>query len=190
MQLASLMLIAASYLVDSSHTTAGFAVKHMMVATVRGQFDTVAGKVEIDDADLTRCRIDVTIEAASVNTRNAKRDEHLRSAEFFDVAKYPLITFKSSHFERAADGRLLATGNLTIHGVTRPVTLTVDSIAPPSKALSGNTVRGASATGKLFRKDFGLVWNKTLETGGVAVGDEVELTIDVEFVEETKSAAK
>ncbi len=105
------------------------------------------------------------------------------------MAKYPFITFKSSHFEKAADGRLLAIGNLTIHGVTRPVTLTVDSIAPPSKALSGNTVRGASATGKLFRKDFGLVWNKTLETGGVAVGDEVELTIDVEFVEETKSAA-
>ncbi len=145
MQLASLMLIAASYLVDSSHTTAGFAVKHMMVATVRGQFDTVAGKVEIDDADLTRCRIDVTIEAASVDTRNAKRDEHLRGADFFDVAKYPFITFKSSHFEKAADGRLLAIGNLTIHGVTRPVTLTV--------------------------------------------GDEVELTIDVEFVEETKSAA-
>src|SRR2546426_2615162 len=107
MQLASLMLIAASYLVDSSHTTAGFAVKHMMVATVRGQFDTVAGKVEIDDADLTRCRIDVTIEAASVDTRNAKRDEHLRGADFFDVAKYPFITFKSSHFEKAADGRLL-----------------------------------------------------------------------------------
>src|SRR5207237_8453578 len=116
-------------------------------------------------------------------------DEHLRGADFFDVAKYPFITFKSSHFEKAADGRLLAIGNLTIHGVTRPVTLTVDSIAPPSKALSGNTVRGASATGKLFRKDFGLVWNKTLETGGVAVGDEVELTIDVELVEETKAAA-
>ncbi|HEY4883740.1 MAG TPA: YceI family protein, partial [Myxococcales bacterium] len=94
MHLAALMLIAASYLVDSTHTTAGFAVKHLMVATARGQFDTFAGKVEIDDADLIRCRIDVTIEAASVNTRNAKRDEHLRSADFFDVAKYPLITFK------------------------------------------------------------------------------------------------
>jgi len=189
MQLAALMLIAASYQVDSTHTTAGFAVKHMMVSTTHGQFDTVAGKVEIDDADLTRCRIDVTIEAASVDTRNAKRDEHLRSADFFDVAKYPLITFKSSHFEKTADGRLLAIGNLTMHGVTRPVTLTIDSVAPPSKALSGATVRGASATGKLFRKDFGLVWNKTLETGGVAVGDEVELTIDVELVEETKSVA-
>jgi len=184
-----MMLIAASYSVDNPHTTVGFAVKHMMVSTTRGQFDKVAGKVEIDDADLTRCRIDVTIEAASLDTRNAKRDEHLRGADFFDVAKYPLITFKSSHFEKAGDGKLLAIGNLTMHGVTRPVTLTVDSIAPASKALSGATVRGASATGKLFRKDFGLVWNKTLETGGVAVGDEVELTIDAELVEETKAAA-
>jgi len=188
MQLAALMLIAASYSVDNPHTTVGFAVKHMMVATAHGQFDKVAGKVEIDDDDLTRCRIDVTIEAASVDTRNAKRDEHLRGADFFDVAKYPLITFKSSHFEKAADGRLLAIGNLTMHGTTRPITLTVDSIAPPSKALSGTTVRGATATGKLLRKDFGLVWNKTLETGGVAVSDEVELTIDVELVEETKAA--
>src|SRR5207245_7714036 len=163
--------------------------EHTTVLPSVWQFATVAGKEGSDDADLTRCRIDVTIEAASVDTRNAKRDEHLRGADLFDVAKYPFITFKSSHFEKAADGRLLAIGNLTIHGVTRPVTLTVDSIAPPSKALSGNTVRGASATGKLFRKDFGLVWTKTLETGGSGVGDEVELTIDVEFVEETKSAA-
>src|SRR5439155_432168 len=121
MQLASLMLIAASYLVDSSHTTAGFAVKHMMVATVRGQFDTVAGKVEIDDADLTRCRIDVTIEAASVDTRNAKRDEHLRGADFFDVAKYPFITFKSSHFENAAEGRT-KTGRAREGGASAPTT--------------------------------------------------------------------
>ena len=189
MQLAALMLIAASYSIDSAHSSVGFAVKHLMVSTARGQFDRVTGRVEIDDADLTRSRIDVTIEAASVNTRNAKRDEHLRSADFFDVAKYPLITFKSSHFEKAADGRLLAIGNLTMHGVTRPVTLTVDSIAPLSKAPWGTTVRGATATGKLFRKDFGLVWNKTLETGGVAVSDEVELTIDAELVEETKAAA-
>ncbi len=189
MHFAALMLIAASYSVDNPHTTVGFAVKHMMVATTRGQFDKVAGKVEIDDADLTRCRIDVTIEAASVDTRNAKRDEHLRSADFLDVAKYPLITFRSSRFEKTADGKLLATGNLTMHGVTRLVTLAVDSIAPSSKALSGATVRGASASGTLSRKDFGLVWNKTLETGGVAVGDEVQLTIDAELVEETKTAA-
>ncbi len=104
-------------------------------------------------------------------------------------AKYPTITFKSTRVEKGADGKLLATGNLTLHGVTKPVTLTVDSITAPSKAPWGATVRGASATGKLSRKDFGLVWNKTLETGGVAVGDEVQLTIDAELVEQPKQTA-
>ena len=188
MSAAALMLIAASYSIDPSHTTAGFGVKHLMVSTTRGQFNKVAGTVQIDDADLTRSRIEVTIDAASVDTRDAKRDEHLRGADFFDVAKYPTITFKSTRIEKAAEGTLLATGNLTIHGVTRPVTLTVESITPPSKAPWGATVRGATATGKLSRKDFGLVWNKALETGGVAVGDEVQLTIDAELVEQTKAA--
>ena len=190
MTVATLVLIAASYSIDPSHTTAGFGVKHLMVSTTRGQFNKVAGTVEIDDADLTRSRIDVTIDAASVDTREPKRDEHLRSADFFDVAKYPTITFKSTRIEKGADGMLLATGNLTIHGVTRPFTLTVESIAPPSKAPWGATVRGATATGKLSRKDFGLVWNKALETGGVAVSDEVQLTIDAELVEGTRSAQK
>ena len=176
MQLAALMLIAASYSIDSAHSSVGFAVKHLMVSTARGQFDRVTGRVEIDDADLTRSRIDVTIEAASVNTRNAKRDEHLRSTDFFDEATYPLITFKSSYFE-IANGKLLASGNLTIQRVTRPVTLTIDSIAPPSKAPWGTWVRGATATGKLSRKDFGLRWNNRLENGGVVVSDEVQLTI-------------
>jgi polyisoprenoid-binding protein YceI len=175
MQLAALMLIAASYSIDSAHSSVGFAVKHLVVSTARGQFDRVTGRVEIDDADLTRSRIDVTIEAASVNTRNAKRDEHLRSTDFFDEATHPLITFKSSYFE-IANGKLLASGNLTIQRVTRPVTLTIDSIAPPSKAPWGTWVRGATATGKLSRKDFGLRWNKRLENGGVVVG-EVQLTI-------------
>ena len=132
MQHAALMLIAASYSIDSAHSSAGFAVKHLMVSTARGQFDRVTGRVEIDDADLTRSRIDVTIEAASVNTRNAKRDEHLRSTDFFDEATYPLITFKSSYFE-IANGKLLASGNLTIQRVTRPVTPAIDSIAPPPR---------------------------------------------------------
>src|SRR5205814_1017175 len=123
-------------------------------------------------------------------TRDAKRDEHLRSADFFDVAKYPTITFRSTRIEKGADGALLATGNLTIHGVTRPVTLTVESLAPPAKAPWGSTVRGATATGKLSRKEFGLVWNKALETGGVAVGDEVQLTIDAELVEQPKQTAQ
>ena len=188
MIVAAWMLIAASYSIDPAHTTAGFGVKHLMVSTTRGQFTKVTGTVQIDDDDLTRSRIDVTIDASSVDTRDAKRDEHLRSADFLEVAKYPAITFKSTRIEKGADGKLLATGNLTLHGVTRPVTLTVESIAPPSKAPWGATVRGATATGKLSRKDFGLLWNKALETGGVAVGDEVQLTIDAELVEQAKAA--
>jgi polyisoprenoid-binding protein YceI len=189
MNLLAVTLIAATYSIDPSHTTAGFGVKHLMVSTVRGQFDKVAGTVQIDGADVTRSSVDVTIEAASVNTRDAKRDEHLRSADFFDVAKYPAITFRSTRIEKSADGKLLATGNLTLHGVTKPVTLTVDALTAPSKAPWGSTVRGVNATGKLSRKDFGLVWNKALETGGVAVGDEVQLTIDAELVEQPAKTA-
>ena len=188
MNVPALMLIAAAYSIDPSHTTIAFGVKHLMVSATRGQFNKVAGTVQIDDADPSRSRIDVTIDAASVDTRDAKRDEHLRGADFFDVAKYPTIRFQSTRIEKTEDGKLLATRNLTIHGVTRLTTLTVDPLAPPSKAPWGATVRGATATGRLSRKDFGLVWNKTLETGGVAVGDEVQLTIDAELVEETKAA--
>jgi polyisoprenoid-binding protein YceI len=161
-----------------------------MVSTTRGEFTKVSGTVHIDDADLTRSRIEVAIDAASVDTRDAKRDEHLRSADFFDVAKFPSITFKSTQIEKGPDGKLLASGNLTIHGVTKRVTLTVESLAAPSKSPWGTMVRGASATGKLSRKDFGLVWNKTLETGGVAVGDEVQLSIDAELVEQAQTASK
>jgi polyisoprenoid-binding protein YceI len=178
-----LMPTAGSYAIDPVHTTVGFGVRHLMVSTARGQFNKVSGTVEIDDADLTRSSIDVTIDAGSIDTRDSQRDEHLRSADFLDVAKYPSIDFKSTRIEKSAGGTLLVTGNLTIHGVTRPITLTVDSLAAPSKAPWGATVRGATATGKVSRKDFGLVWNKLLETGGVAVGDEVRLTIDAELVE-------
>jgi polyisoprenoid-binding protein YceI len=172
----------AAWDIDASHTTTGFAVRHLMVSTVRGQFNKVSGTVVIDDADLTRSRLDVTIDAASVESRDAKRDEHLRSADFLDVARYPTITFRSTRVENGSDGKLRAIGDLTIHGVTKPVTLTIEELAAPSKAPWGTTVRGATATGVINRKDFGLVWNKTLETGGIAVGDEVKLTIDTELV--------
>ena len=184
MHFASLMLIAAAYSIDPSHTTAGFGVKHMMVSTTRGQFAKVSGSVQIDDADVTKSQIDVTIDAASVDTRDEKRDAHLKSADFFDVAKYPTITFKSTKVQKAADGKLLASGDLTIHGVTKPVTLTVDSLTPPSKSPWGTTVRGATATGKLSRKDFGLTWNKALETGGILVGEKIEIAIEVEAVKQ------
>ncbi len=167
--------------IDPTHTAAQFTVKHMMVSNVRGEFQNVTGTVEIDEGDLTKSKIDVVIEAASINTRVEKRDEHLRSADFFDVARHPKLTFKSTKIEKDKDGRLLVTGALTIRGISKAVTLTVSTLTPPVKNPWGQIVRGVSATGKVNRKDFGLSWNKTLETGGLLVGDEIELQIDAEL---------
>lgn len=174
---------AKTWNIDPSHTTAGFAVRHLMISTVRGHFSKVAGTVRIDERDLARSQIDVTIDANSIESRDANRDAHLRSPDFLDVAKYPTLTFRSTEIEEGRDSALLVKGDLTIRGVTRPITLTVESLTPPTKAPWGTTVRGVSATGKLNRKDFGLVWNTVLEAGGVAVGDEVKLTIDAELVD-------
>jgi len=176
-------LKAKTWNIDPSHTTAAFAVRHLMISTVRGHFSKVAGTVRIDERDLARSQIDVTIDANSIESRDANRDAHLRSPDFLDVAKYPTLTFRSTEIEEGRDGALLVKGDLTIRGVTRPIALTVDSLTPPTKTPWGTTVRGVSATGKLNRKDFGLVWNTVLEAGGVAVGDEVKLTIDAELVD-------
>ena len=166
--------------IDTAHTASQFSVRHMMVATVRGHFEKTTGTVVLDEDDITRSQIDVTIDAASISTRNADRDTHLRSAEFFDVEKFPNLTFKSTKIEKDGDG-LKITGDLTMRGVTRPVTLDVEPISPPAKNPWGQTVRGVSATGKLNRKEWGLGWNQVLETGGVLVGDEVKLVIDAEL---------
>jgi polyisoprenoid-binding protein YceI len=152
-----------------------------MVSTVRGQFEKLSGTVDLDDKDLTKSSIQVTIDATSINTREPKRDGHLKSPDFFDVAKHPTLTFKSTKIQKRG-GKYLVTGDLTMRGVTKPVTLTVDTLTPPTKSPFGTTVRGVSATGKLNRKDWGLNWNKALETGGVVVGEEVQLQIDAELV--------
>jgi polyisoprenoid-binding protein YceI len=178
---------ASDWVIDSSHSAAQFSVKHMMVSTVRGQFDKVTGTVELDEKDPTKSKIDVVIDAKTINTRDAKRDAHLKAADFFDVEKHPTLTFKSTQIEKAADGKLKATGDLTMRGVTKPVTLMVEPLSAAVKNPWGQTVRGVSATGKLSRKDWGLTWNKALETGGMVVGDEVTLIIDAEL--NPKSAA-
>ena len=180
--------LASDWEIDAAHSTAQFSVRHMMVSTVRGHFQKVSGIASLDDRDLTRSKVEVTIDAASIDTREAKRDEHLKSPDFFDVAKYPTIAFRSTKVEKAGAGYKV-TGDLTIHGVTKPVVLTVDSVTAPQKNPWGKLVRGASATGKLNRKDFGLTWNKALESGGVLVGDEVNLQIDVELAAKTADAA-
>lgn len=159
-----------------------------MVSTVRGQFRKVTGRVWLDEGQLTRSRIDVEIDAASLETGEPKRDAHLRSGDFFDVEKFPKLTFQSTRIEGKGE-EFAVTGDLTMHGVTRQVTLTVESLSPPMKDPYGRLVRGVSAVGKLNRKDWGLGWNAALETGGVLVGDEVKLQIDAELVAKAPAQA-
>ena len=168
--------------IDPVHTVAEFKVKHMMISNVKGQFTTVTGVMTLDEADVTRSRIEASIQAASVNTRDAQRDAHLKSADFFDVEKFPTLSFKSTRVARSGDGELAVTGDLTIHGVTREVAFAVEGPTPPAKDPWGNTRVGLSATTRISRKDFGLTWNAGLETGGFLVGDEVTVTLDVQFV--------
>jgi polyisoprenoid-binding protein YceI len=175
------ILHAASWEFDPDHTGVQFKVRHLMISSVRGEFEKVTGKIVYDEADVTKSTADITIETASINTRVAKRDEHLRSADFLDVAKYPTITFKSKRVEKAGDGTLKMTGDLTIRGVTKEVVLNVEGPTPAVKDPGGNYRVGGQATTRIDRRDFGLTWNKAIDGGGVVVGDEVEITIDVEI---------
>jgi len=174
------LLHAAPWEFDPTHTGVQFKVRHLMISSVRGEFEKVTGKIVYDEADVTKSSADITIDTASINTRVAKRDEHLRSPDFLDVKKYPAITFRSKRIETAGSGTLKMTGDLTIRGVTKEVVLTVEGPTPSIKDPMGNSRVGGQATTKIDRKDFGLTWNKTVD-GGVVVGDEVEITIDVEI---------
>ena len=171
---------AAMWDLDPAHTSVQFSVRHLMVSNVRGEFAKTSGSVQADESDPAHAKIEATIDAASVSTRIEKRDTHLRSPDFLDVAKYPTITFASTKIEAAGSGHFKVTGDLTLHGVTRPVVLDVQGPTPEIKDPWGKTRAGAQATTTINRKDFGLIWNQTLDAGGVAVGDEVAITIDVE----------
>jgi polyisoprenoid-binding protein YceI len=172
---------AATYQIDPAHSRASFAVRHMMVATVRGEFGKLAGTVVLDEAHPERSRIEATIDASSVNTHNEMRDNHLRSTDFFDVAKFPQLTFRSTAIRVLGPESYAVTGDLTLHGVTRQVVLDVESSAVELKDPYGTTKRGATATTTINRKDFDLGWNQALEAGGVLVGDSVRVTIDLEL---------
>jgi polyisoprenoid-binding protein YceI len=174
---------AGEWSVDPMHSQASFAVKHMMVSTVHGSFNGVKGMVDYDPAHPEAAKADLTINATSVDTRNEMRDKDLKSDNFFDVAKYPTITFVSKKVETAGNGKLKISGDMTIHGVTKAVTWLVDGPAAPVKDPKGNLHSGATATTTVNRKDFGLVWNKTLDGGGVMVSDDVDLMVEVELVE-------
>jgi polyisoprenoid-binding protein YceI len=174
----------ATWDIDTSHANAGFRVRHLMVSHVRGHLGPVTGTVFIDEQDLSRSRIDVSIDTRGIDSRESKRDEHLRSADFLDVANHPTVTFQSTRVEAPAGptGDLRITGDLTIRGVTRPVTLEVEALPPAIQDPWGNQRRGVSAHARMNRKDWGLKWNLAMEAGGVVVGDEVAIEIDAEIV--------
>jgi polyisoprenoid-binding protein YceI len=177
----------ATWNVDPSHSQVGFAVKHLVISNVRGEFKTYQGKIALDEADVTHSSVEATVDVNSVDTQVADRDAHLKSADFFDVAKYPAMTFRSTRVAKAGKDRLKVTGDLTLHGVTKPIVLDVTT-TPAVKGMSGESRRGFSATGKLSRKEFGLTWNKLVEAGP-AVGDEVTLTLDLEAVKDQPKTA-
>ena len=167
---------------DPVHSVAEFKVKHMMISNVKGQFPKVTGKLTLDESELTKSQVQATIEAASIETRDPQRNAHLKSADFLDVEKFPALSFKSTGIRRTGNGELAVEGDLTIHGVTHKVVFSVEGPTPPAKDPWGNARIAVSATTKISRKDFGLTWNAALETGGLLVGDEVTITLDVQFV--------
>jgi polyisoprenoid-binding protein YceI len=174
---------AATWELDPAHSGVEFSVRHMMVSTVKGRFEKVKGTVELDEKDVTKSTVEVTIDLSSVNTNEPKRDGHLKSPDFFDVAKFPSASFKSTKVQKAGKNKLKVTGDLSLHGVVKPVVLEVEGPTDSFKTPFGTTVRGVHATGKLDRKDFDIGWNKVLDNGGVVVGNEVSLELNAELTE-------
>jgi polyisoprenoid-binding protein YceI len=172
---------AATWVVDAAHTNVQFSVKHMMVSTVRGSFGAFSGTATFDEKAPSDVAFEGTIDATTVNTNNERRDGHLKSPDFFDVATYPTITFKSTKSQNLSPGNYLLTGDLTMRGVKKEVALTVAGFTDFIKGGKGETRTGATLSTIVNRKDFGLMWNKALEAGGVTVGDSVKINIDVEL---------
>jgi polyisoprenoid-binding protein YceI len=171
-----------TYKIDPRHSSAQFAVTHLMISTVRGEFHAVNGTVIFNDADVAKSSVNVTIDTTTVDTREPDRDKHLRSADFFDVTNHPTMTFVSTKVEPGDAGKLKVTGDLTIRGVTKPVVLEVSAPKPPIKDPWGMQRTAVSGSTKINRQDFGVAWNKNLDSGGVVVGDNVDITLDVEMV--------
>jgi polyisoprenoid-binding protein YceI len=167
---------------DPAHSAAEFKVKHMMISHVKGSLTGLSGILKEDPSDPDRFTVEASIDVATLSTGDAQRDGHLKSADFFEVEKYPTMAFKSTAVKRIAEGEHTVTGDLTMHGVTKPVTFTVEGPSAPGNDPWGNTRIGLSATTKLNRKDFGLTWNSTLETGGLLVGEDITINVDAEFI--------
>jgi polyisoprenoid-binding protein YceI len=168
--------------IDPAHSRAEFKVKHMMISNVKGSFSRLSGTLTEDTQDPTRSQVEATIEIGSISTGDEQRDAHLKSADFFDQEQYAQMVFKSTRVEKKGEGEYAVTGDLTLHGVTKPVTFAVEGPSAPGKDPWGNTRIGLSATTKINRKDFGLTWNAALETGGILVGEDVQISLDVQFI--------
>jgi polyisoprenoid-binding protein YceI len=171
---------ADTWKIDGTHSSAQFSVKHLMISKVRGEFGTMSGTVEFDGKSVASIKVDATIDAASITTRDEKRDGHLKSPEFFDVAKYPTLNFKSKKAVEGAGGAFQLVGELTMHGVTKEITLDVTPLSPIIKGMRGEARVATSATTTINRQDFGVTWNAPMDGGGVVVGDNVTITIDIE----------
>lgn len=184
------LALASSWEIDPVHSNANFTVKHLMVSNVKGEFSKVTGTINFDEKDPTKSSVNATIDATTIDTRSEQRDGHLKSPDFFDVAKFPTITFKSKKIEKAGEGKYKVTGDLTIKGTTKETVLDVEA---PFKSVknpfSGAEVAGLTATTKINRKEFGLNWNKAIESGGVMVGDEVNIGIELELVKKDAAPA-
>lgn len=168
---------------DPAHSSAEFKVKHMMISNVKGSFTGLTGTLIEDKNDPTRSSVGATVDIGTVSTGDAQRDAHLKSADFFHHEQHPTMTFRSTKVEKKGEGEYRVTGDLTLHGETKPVTFNVEGPSTPGKDPWGNTRIGLSATAKINRKDFGLSWNAALETGGILVGEEVQITIDAQFIQ-------
>jgi polyisoprenoid-binding protein YceI len=171
-----------SYKIDPRHSSAQFAVTHLMISKVRGEFHALNGTVNVDEGDVTKSSVEVTIDASTIDTREPDRDKDLKSDHFLDVAKFPTMTFKSTKVEKGVSGHLKITGDLTIHGATKSVVLDVIAPKPPIKDPWGLQRTAVSGVTKINRQDFGLTYSPTLDNGGLVVGNEVDITLDVEMI--------
>jgi polyisoprenoid-binding protein YceI len=176
----------ANWRIDPLHSGAHFSVRHMMISTVRGEFTGITGSVTYDPKDPARDAVEATIDCATVNTGVAKRDTQLKGPDFFDVAHYPTMKFKSKRVEKAGDGKLKVIGDLTINATTQEVVLDVDGPTAPIRDPHGNEKVGLAASTQISRKKFGITWNETMESGGIAVADEVSISLDLELIKNTK----
>lgn len=176
--------LTTTWKIDPAHSSAEFKVRHMMISYVKGEFSGLSGELKLDETDYTNSTVEASIPTASVRTGDDKRDTHLKNADFFDVEKFPTLTFKSTNIVFTGDRNYKVTGNLTIRGITKSVSLDIEDLSKPADDPWGNQRIGLSGSAKVNRKDFGLTWNTALDSGGMLVGDEVTITLDIQFIKE------